>query len=346
MLEDVISPNLGFPNEEVKYQQKMEEMKQLVPYLKEEMKSCPVDDYIFTLIETIDFYSLKRYFKLKSNSTSLKDPNLSKFKESLLTNISSLDSFIVIPKKNSFDLNAVKNIGNEFKSPPVYNIRGDEDNINIEGEEKILFIYANMNNLNIFLEKNKNSDRKIICLGINPDFFEQKKILKKNGFLNKNNFQFFFIRSEKDGPSLEINLNNLPRLLFIGADNIISQDKTIKDINYIDLEKLISNSNEDKKFQNEERRKKDSNFILLDNENKRSVIKAINIYVNEIGLKNVHFYVKSKINIDNKGITKTRCYPIFYGDASKEGKELIDMLIKALDGQELFHDMQNKVNII
>ena len=71
MLEDVISPNLGFPNEEVKYQQKMEEMKNLVPYLKEEMKSCPVDDYIFTLIETIDFYSLKRYFKLKESTHSM-----------------------------------------------------------------------------------------------------------------------------------------------------------------------------------------------------------------------------------------------------------------------------------
>jgi len=84
----------------------------------------------------------------------------------------------------------------------------------------------------------------------------------------------------------------------------------------------------------------------LDNDNKRKVIKAINIYVNEIGLKGVHFYIKSKISIDRKGITKTRCYPIFYGDANKEGKDLIDALIRSLEGQELFHDIQNKVNII
>ena len=103
MLEEVINPNLDFPNEEVKYQQNMEEMKQLVPFLKEEMKSCPTDNFVFTLIETVDFYSLKRYFKLKSNSNILNDENLSKFKEQFLTNISSLDSFIVIPKKNSFD---------------------------------------------------------------------------------------------------------------------------------------------------------------------------------------------------------------------------------------------------
>ena len=50
MLEEVISPNLDFPNEEVKYQQNMEEMKQLVPFLKEEMKSCPTDNFVFTLI--------------------------------------------------------------------------------------------------------------------------------------------------------------------------------------------------------------------------------------------------------------------------------------------------------
>ena len=143
MLEEVISPNLDFPNEEVKYQQNMEEMKQLVPFLKEEMKSCPTDNFVFTLIETVDFYSLKRYFKLKSNSNILNDENLSKFKEQFLTNISSLDSFIVIPKKNSFDINAVKNKGNEFKSPLVYNIEGDGVNINLEGEENILFIYDN-----------------------------------------------------------------------------------------------------------------------------------------------------------------------------------------------------------
>ena len=84
----------------------------------------------------------------------------------------------------------------------------------------------------------------------------------------------------------------------------------------------------------------------MDNDNKRKVIKAINIYVNEIGLKGVHFYIKSKISIDRKGITKTRCYPIFYGDTNKEGKDLIDALIRSLEGQELFHDIQNKVNII
>ena len=77
MLEEIISPNLDFANEEVKYQQNFEEMKQLIPFLKDEMKLCPEDNFIFTLIETVDFYSLKRYFKLKSNSNSLNEPNLS-----------------------------------------------------------------------------------------------------------------------------------------------------------------------------------------------------------------------------------------------------------------------------
>ena len=347
MLEEISSPSFDFPVAEVKYQQNMEEMKQLIPFIREEMKSCPSENFIFNLIETVDFYSLKRYFKFKSNSKNLKDPNLLKFKDSFLINISSLDSFIVIPKKNALEINVVKNKGNEFKSPLVYNIEGDEVNINLDGEEeKFLFLYENMNDLILFLEKNQNSERKIICLGMNPDFFEQKKYLKKNGFIDKNNFQFFFINlNQENNNSSELNFNNLPRILIIGLNNIISEDKTIKDNNF-EIEKIVSEFNEDKKLINEERRKKDSNFILLDNDNKRKVIKAINIYINELELKNVHFYVKSKISIDNKGITKTRCYPIFYGDTTKEGKELIDNLIKALDGQELFHDIQNKVNII
>ena len=343
MLEETTNQNMDFPNEEIKYQQSMEEMKQLVPYLKEEMKFCPTENLIFTLIETVDFYSLKRFFKLKSNSDSEHESVLAQFKESLLTNISLLDSFIVIPRKDSLNFDTVKNKGNVFKSPLVYNIEGDEVNIDIENEEKILFIYNNITDLNIFLEKNKNSEKKIICLGVNPNFFEQKKILKKNGYLNKNNLQFFFFNNENQ--NTELIMNNLPRLIKIEANNIISEDKSIKNNNF-EIEKIIENKKEDANKKNDEYRKKDSNFILLTNEHKRKIIKGINIYLNEIGLKDVHFYVKSKISIDKKGITKTRCYPIFYGDSTKEGNDLINVLIKSLEAQDLFHDIQNNVNII
>ena len=343
MFEETTNQNMDFPNEEIKYQQSMEEMKQLVPYLKEEMKFCPTENLIFTLIETVDFYSLKRFFKLKSNSDSEHESVLAQFKESLLTNISLLDSFIVIPRKDSLNFDTVKNKGNVFKSPLVYNIEGDEVNIDIENEEKILFIYNNISDLNIFLEKNKNSEKKIICLGVNPNFFEQKKILKKNGYLNKNNLQFFFFNNENQ--NTELIMNNLPRLIKIEANNIISEDKSIKNNNF-EIEKIIENKKEDVNKKNDEYRKKDSNFILLSNEHKRKIIKGINIYLNEIGLKDVHFYVKSKISIDKKGITKTRCYPIFYGDSTKEGNDLINVLIKSLEAQDLFHDIQNNVNII
>lgn len=343
MFEETTNQNMDFPNEEIKYQQSMEEMKQLVPYLKEEMKFCPTENLIFTLIETVDFYSLKRFFKLKSNSDSEHESVLAQFKESLLTNISLLDSFIVIPRKDSLNFDTVKNKGNGFKSPLVYNIEGDEVNIDIENEEKILFIYNNISDLNIFLEKNKNSEKKIICLGVNPNFFEQKKILKKNGYLNKNNLKFFFFNNENQ--NTELIMNNLPRLIKIEANNIISEDKSIKNNNF-EIEKIIENKKEDANKKNDEYRKKDSNFILLSNEHKRKIIKGINIYLNEIGLKDVHFYVKSKISIDKKGITKTRCYPIFYGDSTKEGNDLINVLIKSLEAQDLFHDIQNNVNII
>lgn len=343
MLEETTNQNMDFPNEEIKYQQSMEEMKQLVPYLKEEMKFCPTENLIFTLIETVDFYSLKRFFKLKSNSDSEHESVLAQYKESLLTNISLLDSFIVIPRKDSLNFDTVKNKGNVFKSPLVYNIEGDEVNIDIENEEKILFIYNNISDLNIFLEKNKNSEKKIICLGVNPNFFEQKKILKKNGYLNKNNLQFFFFNNENQ--NTELIMNNLPRLIKIEANNIISEDKSIKNNNF-EIEKIIENKKENANKKNDEYRKKDSNFILLSNEHKRKIIKGINIYLNEIGLKDVHFYVKSKISIDKKGITKTRCYPIFYGDSTKEGNDLINVLIKSLEAQDLFHDIQNNVNII
>ena len=169
-------PINDFPNEETKYQQSMEEMKQLIPFLKEEMKACPNQDLVFTLIETVDFYSLKRFFKLKSNSNSSNNNKLSQFKETLLTNISNLDSFIVIPNKNSFALDASNNKGNQFKSPKVYNIEGDESLIDFGSGESILFLYDNSSDLNLFLEKNQNMKIACFCLGVNLNFFEQKKI--------------------------------------------------------------------------------------------------------------------------------------------------------------------------
>ena len=55
---------------------------------------------------------------------------------------------------------------------------------------------------------------------------------------------------------------------------------------------------------------------------KKKIIKAMNIYIRDAGLNDVHFYVKSKISIDNR-ITKTRCYPVLYEDTTKVGKDLV-----------------------
>ena len=164
-------PTIECPVEETKYQQTVEEMKTLIPNLKEEMKACPTTDLVFTLIETVDFYTLKRFFKLKSDSSSSNNKSLSQFKETLLTNISSFDSFVVIPKKNSFALDAANNKGNEFKSPKVYNIEGDESVIDFGSGDSIVFLYDNVSDLNLFLEKNKNMKMACFCLGINVNFF-------------------------------------------------------------------------------------------------------------------------------------------------------------------------------
>ena len=85
--------NNDFPNQETKYQQVIEDMKQLIPFLEEEMKKCPSEDLIFTLIETIDFYSLKRNFKfkLKSNSQTSNNNTINKFKEQYISNLSTFD---------------------------------------------------------------------------------------------------------------------------------------------------------------------------------------------------------------------------------------------------------------
>ena len=128
-----------FPNQETRYQQVLEEMKQLVLFLEDEMKRCPSDDLTFSLTETVDFYSLKRYFKFKSKSHN--DNNLlKKFKDSFLSGLSMFDSFVVIPINDSYNIESSNNKGNKFISPKVFDINGDDGYIS-SGPNEIFFIF-------------------------------------------------------------------------------------------------------------------------------------------------------------------------------------------------------------
>ena len=333
--------SMDFPNQETKYQQVVEEMKQLIPYLLEEMKSCPADDIVFTLMETVDFYSLKRNFKLKSKLSN-NDNTTKEFKQKFLTNLSIFDTFVVIPTNNkkTICLEEKSNKGNKFISPKVYDINGDEGILPSIPGEIYLFLYDNISVLNLFTKKNYNNNLSCFCLGINLNFFETKKWIKNNGLLDKNNFSFYFIKSKSETDT-NLKYYNLPRKVIIDSDNVILQDKNIKNLSDFDLTK---NSNNNFIDINNNDISESTSFILLENNNKRKIVKTINIYLKSAGLKDVHFYVKSKISIDKNGIKKSRCYPAFYGEATKSEKGMIDNLIKTLNGQELFKDVQNKVN--
>ena len=332
--------NKDFPNQETKYQQVVEEMKQLIPFLQGEMKKCPSSDLVFTLIETVDFYSLKRNFKfkLKSNNQASNDNSLNIFKEKYISNLSTFDSFVTIPISNTNIDNELNNKGQQFKSPKVFDINGDEKLIEINDKEIILFLYANLDELNSFIRKNYNINLICFCLGINMDFFETKKWIKNNGFLNNNNFNFYFTNKTENETNLKY--YNLPRIVQIDKDNIITEDKTIKNIQNFYLVEYIMNKNN----QNINNKNEESNFIFLENDNKRKIIKAINIYLETAGLNEVHFYVINKISIDKNGIRKIRCNPAFYGETNKTGKIMVDNLVNTLHKQDLFRDVQNKVN--
>ena len=131
-----------FPNKEVKYQQIVEEIKLLIPFLTEEMKSCPNSDIIFNLFETVDFYSLKRHFNIKS-TTQKKNPEdelLNQFLENFYSTLSNFDSFLNLPpKKSIFELNS-NNKGLEFKFPKIFDIM-EMRQLYRGGRMKFLFFY-------------------------------------------------------------------------------------------------------------------------------------------------------------------------------------------------------------
>lgn len=336
--------NAELPIKEIKYSQSVEEMSHLVLILKEQMKECPNEDILFILIETIDYYALLRHFKIKSKTTKTDTQSINKFKDNLLTNISHLESFTVIPTLNTIEIEAKSQKGNKFNSPKIYDINGEEINLGIPGREVNLFLYDNVADLNSFIIKNNNINTIIFCLSINMNFFETKKWIKNNGLLNNKIFHFCFseIAPKSANTSTNLKISNLPRISVIGTDGIIYEDKCIKNVNFFEVQKDLLN-NMGKKDINSEEQAKNEKFFYLENENKRKVVKSMNIYLRNNGLNNVHFYVKSKICIDKKGIKKTRCYPVFYGEAKLSDKNKVDNLIASLNSQQLFHDIQCKV---
>ena len=333
--------NAELPIKEIKYSQSVEEMSHLVLILKEQMKECPNEDILFILIETIDYYALLRHFKIKSKTTKTDTQSINKFKDNLLTNISHLESFTVIPTLNTIEIEAKSQKGNKFNSPKIYDINGEEINLGIPGRELNLFLYDNVADLNSFIIKNNNINTIIFCLSINMNFFETKKWIKNNGLLNNKIFNFCFteIAPKALNTATNLRLSRLPRIAIIGADGLIREDKCIKNVNSFDLQKDLFNKLGEEGY-NREEQAKNNNFIYLDNENKRNIVKSMNVYLKKNGLNNVHFYVNSKICINKKGVKKTRCYPVFCGEANIEEKNMVDNLIDILNGQQLFNEIQ------
>ena len=205
------------PVKEIKYSQTMEEMNQLIPFLREQMSPCPNEDLIFIVIETIDYYNLVRNFKIKSK-TGKNDSSLKCFKDKLFSNISSLESFTVTSTLNDFEIDAKSNKGNKFKLPKIYNFNAEEINLDNNDKEIFLFVYDNFDDLFLFISNNKNSNIPIFCLGINMQFFEAKKKIKNSGLLNNQLFNFCFTDISKKGTNLIV--NNLPRIIIFGPGGI------------------------------------------------------------------------------------------------------------------------------
>ena len=338
---------IDFPISEIKYQQHVEEMTKLIPFLKDEMKNCPDDSLEFSLIEIVDFYSLKRDFRIKLKTTNEKNlSQLQKFYDIFLTNISLLDSFIVIPDQRKLIQNKIpNNKGLNFKSPKVFNINGDESFIGASGEGNvIIFVYNNEKDLEVFLEKVKVDNIACYCLSINMGFLEHKKWLKNKGFLEMRNIGFYFVDNDEEDIENSSNLKffNLPRIVLIGSDNKIIEDKCIKNIFSFDLKNdLVSNNVNIKK--NDE--KLNTKFILLENDLKKKIVRSMNSYLKKAGLEDVHFYVKSKVCIDKNGVKKTRCYPVFFGETNNMGNSMVDNLVNNLNEKDLFNDVQNRINV-
>lgn len=347
--EESNGPYSNFPIKAEKYQQTMEEMKKLIPFVKEEMKACPNSNIVFSLLEHVNFYSMKRSFELKSNS-SYDNSNLAlkKFKDSLIANISLLDSFVAVPANSRFKI-GTKSIGNFLDSPLVFDLKGDETRLTAQ-TDTIIYIYKSENDLELFMSLLRDVNIDLAFLAVDMNFFKHKKWLKAHNYFGRGD-KFYFIKlpANLDTPLLgetgrpaNLKFTKLPRAVFVNSINTIINDKPIENFYSFDIQEDLLKEPEYPSLSEEN--DLNNNFILLDNAAKKKVVKAINLHIkNNIGLEEVHFYVKSKINIDRNGIIKTKCSPAFYGEAKESDINMIENFIGVLNKQGLFHNIQDKV---
>ena len=63
-------------------------------------------------------------------------------------------------------------------------------------------------------------------------------------------------------------------------------------------------------------------------------------YLSENRKKTDYYY----ISIDKNGIRKMKCYPAFFGEATREEMCMVNNLVNYLNKQDLFKNVENKVN--
>ena len=75
--------------------------------------------------------------------------------------------------------------------------------------DSVVFLYDNIGDLNAFLDKNKNMSMACFCLGVNLNFFEIKKNIKTNGYLDRDNLYFYFTDFEPNNKSNTLKMTYL-----------------------------------------------------------------------------------------------------------------------------------------
>jgi hypothetical protein len=331
------SVNLPVPKIEVSLKKRQENLSDLLPILKNELKTCPYESITSEVKENASINGIKRSFKINGQIPSKYSSELNEFKNDLFSSLTNTNSFFDIDDNESWKIEETQAKGQKFESPNVFDIEGNETIIKLPQKDCIIFIYENNEQLNYLMDKMKKIPIIFVCKTNN--FFQKKKDLIQNGKLY--DYQHYFF-SEDDQAFKNL---KLPRIIIINEKGQIFDNRSLEKLNEIDsLENNLLYSpveDVDNEYEN-----LNSWWLNANNKIKMDVIYKINRQLDEAGFNNIDFEIDTSCKIDNKGIYAMRAIPIFTGCLPKNKEKDLKKFIDSTQEEGNFEKIKNSVNLI
>ena len=319
------------PDIETSYSKDIENLPEIIKLISDQINQSPNQSISAILTEIININGIKRNIEINGQVPKKYEDSLTNFKDDLFSSLTSTKSFFDLNDDKCWKIENLPGKGNKYESPKVYDINGNENIINLNGNDYDgIFIYEDEKDFEIFKDNVKKLN--FICICKTNSFFQRKKKLINEGCLNQ--YPHYFVNGKNEYfKNLE-----LPRIIIVNEGGIVYSNSKIDKNQIIDFENNILYSNNEPK--------KNINDWLFngDNVSKLNLVRKINLHLRNKGFNNVNFSIHSKSVIQNGNNILIESIPVFSGVINKNSKNDYEKLILDINRDLQFENTLNEVS--